>query len=126
MHRTLGAFSKAVKAIWKTASVKAEAEARADYLLAQFDVRKWASSAVEGHEREFALQAYAVHALQVASPPLDAGKTVTDNYFEWVSERLLKPIKEYEPEIYEWIVTRWRELIVSGVETAASSYEGRQ
>jgi hypothetical protein len=56
-------------------------------------------------------------------PPVKADETLRAAYYEWVSDRLLKPMKEYQPEMFEWIVARSRELVVSRAETAAREYE---
>jgi hypothetical protein len=126
LHRTLGAYIRAMKVTWETVPDRAEAKARADYLLAQVDIRKWTSSTVPGNERAFALYAYAAYALQITSPPLNADRTLKAAYYEWVSDRFLKPIREYQPEMYEWIIARSRELAVGGAEKAAREYEGGQ
>jgi hypothetical protein len=126
LHRTLGAFVRAVKATWESVPERVEAEARADYLIAQADIRKWASSAAQGSERAFALYAYASYALPITHPPLEADETLKAAYDEWITDRFLNPIKEYQPEMYEWIVARSREIAISGAEKAAREYVDAQ
>jgi hypothetical protein len=123
LHRTLGAYIRGIKATWEATSDREEAKARANYLLEQVDVRKWAFCATEGNERSFALNAYASYALQITSAPQKADEGLKAAYYEWISERLVKPIKEYHPEVFSWIVARSRELVVGGAEDIAREYE---
>ncbi len=60
------------------------------------------------------------------SSPLNADKSAKAAYYEWITDRFLKPIKEYQPEMYEWIVTRSRDMVVDGAEKAAREYKGDQ
>ena len=122
LHRTLGAYSRAIKTTWETLPDRTEAKARADYLLEQVDIRNWASSAAQGNERSFLLQAYATYALQIASPPLNADKALKDAYYEWITDRLINTIKENQPEIYEWMVAHSRDIAVSGADNATLEY----
>lgn len=126
LSNTLGAFERAIKESWRTLENRAEAEGRADYLLAQLDIRKWASCAAPGNEREFALYAYAEFVVQLATPPLGADAALKEIYYTWITDRLLKRIKEYQPDVYEWVVARSSEIATRRAEHAAQDYASKQ
>jgi hypothetical protein len=121
LHQSLSVHIGAIKATWETVSDRADAQARADYLLQQVDVRQWAPSAA-ANARGLALYAYASYALKLTSPPLNSDASLKSAYFDWITDRLLKPIKEYQPEVYEWIIARSRELVVHAAEKIARAY----
>jgi hypothetical protein len=121
LHHTLSVHIDAIKATWETVSDKAEAQARADYLLQQLDIRQWAPSAA-ANAHGFAIYAYASYALKLTSPPLNADASLKATYFDWITVRLLKPIKDYQPEMHEWIVARSRELAVHAAENGVRAY----
>jgi hypothetical protein len=48
---------------------------------------------------------------------------VREAYHDWVDDRVVRNIQETEPEVFEWIVERARELITHSVETAVAKIE---
>ena len=40
----------------------------------------------------------------VLLPPVDTPQKVKDEYWSWVEDRVLAPIKEQYPDLYCWIV----------------------
>jgi hypothetical protein len=121
LHQSLSAYVDAIKATWKTIPDRAEAQVRADYLLREIDVRKWAPAAT-ANARGFALYAYASFVLKLTSPPAQVSNELRGIYFEWITTRLLDPIKDYQPEMYEWIVARSRELAIHAAEAGTRLY----
>jgi TPR-GreAB-C-PIN type conflict system protein len=126
LHRSLSAYAKAIKATWESVTERPEAEARADYLLEQANVRNWAASAPAGGARGLAMYAYASYALRMASPPLKVDNRVRAAYYDWITDKLFKPLKEYDPELYQWVVARSRDLVVSSTEKSALEYADEQ
>ena len=45
------------------------------------------------------------------SPPADVSPELKDDYWIWIEERVLAPIKEQEPDLYSWMLARTREQI---------------
>jgi hypothetical protein len=122
LHGSLGSCVRAIGEIWETTLDSTEAIARSDYVLEWMDVRKWASSAIVGTERGFAINGFASYAVLLSVPPPKADKRQRVAYFEWITERLLGPIQQYQPEMYEWILARSREVVVARAEKSASDY----
>lgn len=126
LHQTLGAYMRVMKDAWLSSQDRAELEALSDYLLAQVDVRKWAPSAIVGNERGFAVYAYAAYVLQIISAAPKADGAARNAYYEWVTDRLLAPIKEYQREVYQWIVARSRELVAGLVDDTFRQFEANK
>ncbi len=122
LHQTLGSFIRACKRRWLAGNFE-DAKAYGVYLLALADVRGWAASAIPGNERSFALSVYAAFALQIIAPPLNADAVTTKAYYEWVEEVYLRPIKDYQPEVFQWIMQQSKELTENGTEEAIRQYE---
>ena len=121
LHQSMNAIIHTLKQIWQTRAPK-DAAAYSEWLLDLLDVRGWAASAIPGNERGFALYAYAAHILQIISAP-DVCNEVREAYHDWVDERVVRNIQETEPEVFEWLVERARDLITHSVETAVAKIE---
>ncbi len=82
------------------------------------DVRFWASSAQKGTERNFAVLEYAQYVLQLTVVPVSADAILREQYYRWVTDRVLVSVEQQQPEVFDWLVARARDLMVSGVEDA--------
>lgn len=118
LHETMRSVIGAIRGLWKTGADLDEAPIRAEWLLGLLDVRGWASSAVPGNERNFAVFVHAAHLQSLMLPPDDASDSIRDAYYDWIDRRLFQEVRDSEPEIFGWIVDRARELIVTAAETA--------
>jgi hypothetical protein len=98
------ALLHAVRTVWDTETDAATAQARCEWILGQFDTRGWASVVEPASVTAFVIDSHAamLHALCFAS---DSTLKRTDYAFHrWIEDRILKPIKETEPEIFERLV----------------------
>lgn len=123
LHQTLGSVIRAMKQKWMEAADFDEAKAFGDYLLPLANVRVWAGSAIPGNERGFAQITLGSYVLQMMSPPLgitDGGRR--DAFYDWLTNALLRPLKENEPDVYQWIVARSKELAIHGTEHAIQDF----
>lgn len=118
LHGTTRSVVRTIRGLWKTGADLDEAAIRAEWLLGLLDVRGWAPSTVSGNERNFALFAHAAHLQSLMSPPNEVPDSVRDAYYDWIDRRLLQGLRDSEPEVFEWIVDRAREMIVYAAETA--------
>jgi hypothetical protein len=111
------ALVRAARGVWRTKSDPKEAEAICEWLLGRLDVRGWACVAEKGAEVKFAVSAYAgvLHAL--ASAPDMALSRESEAYLQWVDERLIRAIKETEPEVFEQVVVSATSMLNDAVET---------
>ncbi len=118
LHESMRSVIRTIRGLWKTGADLDEAAIRAEWLLGLMDVRGWAPSAIPGNERNFALFAHAAHLQALTAPADDTSNSVRDAYYDWIDRRLLREVRDSEPEVFGWIVDRARELIVNAVDTA--------
>lgn len=105
---------------WQNAASEEEAIAHSEWLMGRADMRGWAASAMKGAERNFAVYGYAQYVLQLISALTTADDNLRKRYLRWISERLIEPFKDMQPEAFEWIVARSKELIAAGVDNASA------
>jgi len=122
LHQTLMSFMRGCKNLWLTGDFD-RAKAIGEYLLALADVRGWAASAMPGTERNFATSVYGAFALQIVAPPLNADTPSANAYYAWIEEVFLRPIKDYQPEAFEFIVQQARQFTEAGADEAIKLYE---
>jgi hypothetical protein len=120
LHHSMNAIIRSLKHCWETRTDPKEAAAYSEWLIELLDVRGWTASTAPGNERGFALYAYAAHVLHIMSPPNEVSTEVREIYYDWVDKRLVKNIQEAEPEVFQWIVDRAREMIEHSTETAVA------
>jgi hypothetical protein len=70
----------------------------------QIDVRGWAHSLGGENADNIVKTGRGAHILMVLSLPADAPPEAKDEYWRWVEDRVLVPIKEQFPDLYSWIV----------------------
>jgi hypothetical protein len=119
---TVRSHVKAMKRLWVEQGVGDQTRARANYLLDQMDIRKWAVAAAPGNERAFALDAFAFYALQLVTLPIGLNKESKSAYFEWITTEFLEFVSQYQPDVFEWLLDRVREIVVSNANQAAELY----
>jgi len=117
---TLKAFIRALRNLWVDGANIEEVTARSNWLVEQTDIRGWAHSLAPEKVDNVIRIGRAAHILLLLTPPTDVQKRVVDAYWGWVEERILAPIKEQFPEVYEWLVNWHRNLVTEIVETQLS------
>jgi len=118
MRQTHMSFMRLLREVWVTSSTEEDATARGDWILNISDPRGWASMAHKGLERNWAIYEFAQYALQVSGAPVSADPALRERYFAWVTSRILKEVEQSQPEVFDWLVARVKELMVSGIEDA--------
>ena len=120
---TIGAFVAALKDLWRGDPDVAAARLRSDWILEQIDLRGWthrlppngASRTMDGDRAE--------QLIRLALAPPEASATVSGLYWDWVEERLLKPIQATEPALYSWLAERFLLTVSRVADKAAENPE---
>jgi hypothetical protein len=91
--------------------------ARSNWLLNQVDLRGWAHSLKRENADDVVRIGRGAHMLLLLTPPVQVESSIIDAYWIWIEDKLLAPVKEQFPELYEWLVN-WnkeqvRKLIVT-------------
>lgn len=123
LHRCTGGIIKTIKRLWREKSNEKEAAIYSEWLAELIDMRGWASIALPGNERGFALYVPVAQLTVLASQLTDAPRARQDAFAAWVEERFLKELKERQPEAFRWMVDRAREMVAHWVEHAEKEFD---
>lgn len=120
LQTTQRSLLHSIRWAWETAASEEIAIARSEWLTELADVRGWASSAMKGAEHDFAVYGYAQHVFLLMSALTTADDNLRKRYFSWLNARLIEPFKDRQPDAFEWIVARSKELIKAAVDNAST------
>ena len=100
-------FIRVLKNLWRADADLSHARTRSDWIMDQIDIRGWVH--VFGRENGVNIlkTGHGTHILMLFMPP----REVKDEYWNWVEERVLGPIKERHSDLYSLIVENQRKLI---------------
>lgn len=111
LNTSLIEFSRVIKSLWKADADFSITRARSDWLMNQIDIRGWAHSFGEENGDNIAKTGRSGYLLLLLTPPVNVSQKVQDEYWNWVQEKILEPIKEEDSDLYSWIVEEQRRLI---------------
>ena len=109
-------FIKVLKGIWRNNADFSGLRARSDWIMNQVDLRRWPHSLGDDDGDNMDKAGRDVHILTVLAPPSNIPQNVKKEYWNWVEQRVLFPIKEQYPYRYSWIVDWLRKKITETVE----------
>ena len=72
--------------------------------MGQIDVRGWAHSFGSETGDSIVKTGRGAHILLLLSPPADASREIKDEYWSWIEDMVLAPIKKQYPDLYSWII----------------------
>ncbi|MBT3013593.1 MAG: HNH endonuclease [Candidatus Thiodiazotropha sp. (ex Lucina pensylvanica)] len=113
---TLKTYLHVLKKLWVDSEDMDMIIARSNWLVKQLDIRGWAHSLVPDNADNVVRLGRAAHILMLLTPPTDVQKSITDAYWNWVEEKVLVPIQEQFPKVYEWLVDWYRSYITKVAE----------
>ena len=111
LDMSLKVFIRVLKGLWRTDAELSSVRVRSDWILNQVDVRGWAHSLGDENGDNIVKIGRGAHILMMLTPPIDAPQDIKDEYWSWIEERILAPIKEHYPDLYSWIVDWQRRQI---------------
>ena len=104
-------FIRVLKSLWRADADPSKVMARSNWIMDQVDIRGWVHSLEAEHGDHIVRTGRGEHILMLLRPPFDAPQDVEDEYWSWVEDRILTPIKEQDPDLYTWIVEQERSRI---------------
>ena len=123
LDSSLGVFIQVLKGIWQTNADISSIRVRSDWLLNQIDVRGWAHCFNKEYRQDIDKSKRGPLILMILTPVIDAHQKVNSEYWNWVEESILIPIKEDEADFYSWIIEWQRRIIARMVELASEQWE---
>ena len=111
LNTSLIVFIRVMKSLWKAGADFSSVRVRSNWIMNQIDVRGWAYCFDKESGDNIVKTGRGAYILLVLTPPDDVPQQVKDEYWSWVEEMVLTPIKEQYPDLYSWIVEEQRRLI---------------
>ena len=111
LNMTLATFLRVLKDSWTESVEDGTVSARSHWLSSQIDIRGWAHRFAPDHENSIVTSGRATQILMLLTPPADTAQTVRNAYWKWAEEYILSPIKEQDPEMYDWMVQWYQDHI---------------
>ena len=112
LHTTLKTFIRVLRGLWKENADLTSTGARSNWLVDQIDIRGWAHRFGPEQGENIVRIGWGTYILMLLAPPEDATEQVRDNYWDWLEERVLVPLKEEFPELYAQIIEWERSQII--------------
>ena len=107
----LKTFVRVLKGLWRSDPDFARVRVRSDWIIDQIDVRGWAHCLGGEAGDNIVKTGRGALILSLLLPPADASPKAKGEYWSWIEDMLLAPIKEQYPELYSWIIEWQRRLI---------------
>ncbi len=117
LDTTLKAYIRVLENLWKGGADIAEVTTRSNWIADQVDVRGWAHSFGPENGDNVIWIGRGAYILLLLTPPSDTQQDIVDAYWSWVEVRILGPVKEQFPELYDWLVECHRRQIAEIAET---------
>lgn len=116
-------FIRVLKGRWKANTDFSRIRAQSDWIKDQIDVRGWAHSFGGETGENFIKAGHGVHILLLLTPPTDASREIKDEYWDWIEDMVLTPIKEEYPELYSWMIEWHRRQVTEMADIDLSEQE---
>ena len=98
--------------MWKENADLASTAAHSNWLVDQIDIRGWAHRFGPEQGENVVKIGWGIYILMLCVPLEDATEQARDNYWDWLQERVLVPLKEESPEMYAQIIEWTRSQII--------------
>ncbi|WP_205510241.1 HTH domain-containing protein [Paenibacillus elgii] len=105
-------LDRVMKKVWNTRTDLIDVMAYSDWILEQIDVRGWVHSLGSENGDSILNSGRGVFILTLLTLPSDIQSDVKEAYWKWIEGRVLAPVKEQYPKIYDSIV-EWQESQIS-------------
>lgn len=104
LDRLLKAFIKALRDIWTEQTNYSMARAVSEWLLERIDVRDWAHCLSGDPSAKLATDGRLANVMLLMSLPTGFDPDAREQYWDWIEERLVEPMKAEEPEFFQSVL----------------------
>ena len=112
LHTTLKTFIRVLRDLWKENDDLSNAAVRSNWLVDQIDIGGWAHRYGPEQGENIVRTGRGIYILMLLAPLEGATEQARDNYWNWLEERVLVPLKEESPEMYAQIIEWERSQII--------------
>ena len=107
----LKTFIRVLKRLWANPADIASVRARSDWIMDQVDVRGWAHSVGGEAGDDLVRVGRVTHIMLLLSSLADVSPEIKDQYWSWIEERVLVPIKEEDHDLYARIIESQKQQV---------------
>jgi len=107
-------FVRALKSLWVNVTDLSGVRARSNWILNQINIRGWAHCFGSQAGNNIATTGYGAYVLFLLIPPVGLSRELKTEYWNWVEDMVLAPIKEQYPTLYSWIV-EWQHNVLTNI-----------
>ncbi len=116
-------FIGVLKGLWKADADFSSSRVRSDWIMDQIDIRGWAHSFSGENGPDIVKKVHVEQILMMLISPVKVPQEVRSEYWSWVEDRILVPIKEQYPDLYSCIVEWHRRSIAEMAERSLTKWE---
>ena len=116
-------FTRVLKGLWRADADFSSVRARSNWVLDQIDVRGWAHCHGGEIGDSIVKIGRGAHIMLLISPPTKAPPKVKDEYWSWLEDVVLAPVKEQFHDLYSWIIEWHRKQIAYITDTHLNERE---
>ncbi|MFC5700160.1 hypothetical protein ACFPVX_02605 [Cohnella faecalis] len=109
----LSVFTTVLKEVWCTEEELPNIRARSNWIINQIDLLGWAHTLESEPAENLIKTGRGEFIFKLLVPPLGASKELKIEYWDWVEEVVLIPIKDNFPDLFLWLLDRYSELIAT-------------
>ena len=117
-------FREAIKELWKRGGDLTDVQARSDWILRQLDLRIWAHCFEREIGKHMVGHGYGAHIMSLLLLPIEELQDVKEDYWRWIEDKVLDPIKEQSPELYLELVEWYRGFVATQVDRYINENKG--
>jgi hypothetical protein len=111
LDTALQTFIQVLKDLWRSDTNLSTVRARSEWILDQVDTRGWAHRLGVENRDHFVNIGRGANIIMLLMPLQDVSPEVQENYWNWIEEKILFPIKEQYSDLYSWIVEVYKRQI---------------
>lgn len=123
LNTLIQVFSGVLKDLWKDDVDFSSTRTRSNWIMSQIDMRGWAHSFGKEDGDDIVRTRRGEYILLLITSLVDVSREAQDEYWDWVEERILSPIKEQCPDLYSRIV-EWEQKYISKIVEMDTTKEG--
>ena len=125
LNALLQTFIRVLRSQWTSGTDFSNIRVRSNWILNQVDIRGWAHCFDSEVRDNIVKNGYGACILMLLLPLTDASQENNNEYWKWLEEMVLAPIKEQNPDLYFWI-TEWQRKDFEDIMDMDLPWEGQK
>lgn len=111
LHSTFKVFTRVLKSLWVSEVDIPTVIARSNWLVDQLDIRGWVHRYERARGDSITKIGRGNLIMSILAVTTNIPQEIKDAYWNWAENRILIPIKEQFPELFDWLINQYREEV---------------